>query len=44
MRFGGGNVGPDDGYEDVWDIHASVVHDKGSGNVILTLGFVRGSF
>ena len=29
VRFGGGHVGPDDGYEDVWDIHASVVHDRG---------------
>ena len=29
VRFGGVLVGPDDGYEDVWDIHTSVVHDMG---------------
>ena len=29
VRFGGGYVGPDGGYGDVWDIHASVVHDRG---------------
>ena len=26
MRFVRGHVGPDDGYEDIWDIHASFVH------------------
>ena len=29
VRFGGGYVGPDGGYGHVWDIHASVVHDRG---------------
>ena len=29
VRFGGGHVGPDDGFVDVWDIPASVVHDRG---------------
>ena len=27
--FGGGHVGPDDGYEDVWISHVIVVHDRG---------------
>ena len=27
--FGGGYVGPDEGFGDVWDIHASIVHDRG---------------
>ena len=26
--FGGGYVGPDGGYGDVWDNHASIVHDR----------------
>ena len=26
VRFGGGHVGPDEGFGDVWDIHAGVVH------------------
>ena len=29
VRFGGGYVSPDEGFGDVWDILASVVHDKG---------------
>ena len=29
VRFGGGDVGPDEGFGDVWEIHASVVHDRG---------------
>ena len=29
VRFGGGHVGPDGGFVDVWDSHASVVHDRG---------------
>ena len=29
MRFGGGHVGPDEGFGDVWDTPASVVHDRG---------------
>ena len=29
VRFGEVYVGPDGGYGDVWDIHASVVHDRG---------------
>ena len=29
LRFDGGYVGPDEGFGDVWDILASVVHDKG---------------
>ena len=29
VMFGGGYVGPDGGYGHVWDIHASVVHDRG---------------
>ena len=28
VRFGGGHVGPDEGFGDVWEIHASVVHDR----------------
>ena len=44
MRFGGGYVGPDGGYGHVWDIPASVVHDRGLENVVMTLGFVQGSF
>ena len=35
-------MGPDEGLGDVWDIHASGVHER-SGNVILTLGFLQGS-
>ena len=27
--WGGGHVGPDEGFEDVWDIHAGVVHGGG---------------
>ena len=27
--FGGGHVGPDDGYEVVWVSHVIVVHDRG---------------
>jgi hypothetical protein len=27
--FGGGHVGTDDGYEDVWISHVIVVHDRG---------------
>ena len=29
VRFGGGHVCPDEGFGDVWDIHASIVHDGG---------------
>ena len=29
MRFGGGHVGPGEGFGDVWDIHACVVHERG---------------
>ena len=29
MRFGGSHVVPDEGFADVWDIHASVVQDRG---------------
>ena len=29
VGFGGGHVGPDDEFGDVWDIPASVVHDRG---------------
>ena len=29
VRFGEGHVGPDEGFGDVWEIHASVVHDRG---------------
>ena len=29
VRFVGGYVGPDDGYEDVWVNHVIVVHDRG---------------
>ena len=29
VRFGGGHVGPDEGFGDVLDIHASVVHERG---------------
>ena len=43
MRFGGGYVDPDGGYGDVWDIHASVVHDRGLEMSFLTLGFAQGS-
>ena len=28
MRFGGGYVGPDEGFGDGGDIHACVVHDR----------------
>ena len=29
MRFGGGHVGPDDDFVDVWDIYAGVLHARG---------------
>ena len=29
VRFGGGNVVPDEGFGYVWEIHASVDHDRG---------------
>ena len=29
VRFDGGNVGPDEGFGDVWDTPASVVHGGG---------------
>ena len=29
MRFGGGHVGPDEGFGDVWISHVIVVHDRG---------------
>ena len=29
VRFGGRHVGPDDGYEDFWNSHVIVVHDRG---------------
>ena len=29
VRFGGGHEGPDEGFGDVWDILATVVHDRG---------------
>ena len=29
VRFGGGHVGPDEGFGGVWGIHASAVHDRG---------------
>ena len=29
VRFDGGHVGPDDGYEDVRISHVIVVHDRG---------------
>ena len=29
VRFGGGPVGPDEGFGDVWDIRAGVVHSGG---------------
>ena len=29
VRFGGGHVGPDEGFGDVWDIHPCVVHERG---------------
>ena len=29
VRFCGGHVGPDEGFGNVWDIHVSVVLDRG---------------
>ena len=29
VRFGGGHVGPDEDFGDVWNIHANVVQDRG---------------
>ena len=29
VMFGGGHVGPDEGFGDVWDTPASVVHERG---------------
>ena len=29
VRSCGGHVGPDEGFGDVWDIHACVVHERG---------------
>ena len=29
VRFGGGHVVPDEGFGDVWEIYASVDHDRG---------------
>ena len=29
MRFGGGHLGPDEGFGNVLNIHASVVQDRG---------------
>ena len=29
VRFGGGHVGPDGGFGDVWEILGNVVHDRG---------------